>query len=213
MSVLAKLQKTGLVAVVRESNLDNIIPICEGLAEGGIDAIEITAETPGVASIIEKAAKEMGDTITVGAGTVLDPEMAVRVISAGASFVVSPSLNVDTIRTVKRYGLVSIPGALTPTEILTAYEHGADMVKVFPAGAFGPGYVKSLKGPLPHIPLMVTGGIHVDNMTDYIKAGAIGIGLGSNLVNPNKLQTDADFDALIEQARRYRETFEKAKQQ
>ncbi|MBO1003974.1 bifunctional 4-hydroxy-2-oxoglutarate aldolase/2-dehydro-3-deoxy-phosphogluconate aldolase [Pseudogracilibacillus auburnensis] len=212
MNVLAELQKSGLVAVVRESDLDNIIPICEALAAGGINAIEITAETPGVAAIIEKAVQDMGDKLLVGAGTVLDPEAARSVISAGAKFVVSPTLNIETIKTVKRYGIVSIPGALTPTEILTAFEHGADMVKVFPASTFGPSYVKNIHGPLPQIPLMVTGGINLDNMSEYIQAGAAGIGLGSNLVNPSTLKTDADYEALVNQAKRYRDTYQKAKQ-
>ncbi|MCR2821165.1 bifunctional 4-hydroxy-2-oxoglutarate aldolase/2-dehydro-3-deoxy-phosphogluconate aldolase [Lederbergia panacisoli] len=211
MNVLVELQKSGLVAVVRESNLENIVPICEALYEGGIHALEITAETPRVAALIEKAAEKIGNKILVGAGTVLDPETARAVIAAGAKFVVSPTLNIDTIKTVKRYGIVSIPGALTPTEILTAYEHGADMIKVFPANVFGPGYVKSIHGPMPQIPLMVTGGINLDNMKDYLKNGAAAIGIGSNLVNPKKLKTEADYEELTQQSKLYRMAFDEAK--
>ena len=210
MNVLAELKKTGLVAVVRESTLENIVPICEALYEGGIKALEITAETPRVAALIEKAAEEIGDKMLVGAGTVLDPETARSVIAAGAVFVVSPTLNIDTIKTVKRYGVVSIPGALTPTEILTAYEHGADMVKVFPVNVFGPSYVKNIHGPMPQIPLMVTGGVNLDNIAEYVKSGASGIGLGSNLVDAKKLNTEADYQALVEQAKRYVEKYQEA---
>ncbi|MBW8348596.1 bifunctional 4-hydroxy-2-oxoglutarate aldolase/2-dehydro-3-deoxy-phosphogluconate aldolase [Bacillus sp. IITD106] len=211
MSVLVELQRSGLVAVVREANLENIVPICEALYEGGIYALEITAETPKVTALIEKAAEEVGDKILVGAGTVLDPETARAVIAAGAKFVVSPTLNIDTIKTVKRYGITSIPGALTPTEILTAYEHGADMIKVFPANVFGPSYVKSIHGPLPQIPLMVTGGITHQNIEDYVKSGAAAIGIGSNLVNPKKLKTEADFEELVQQAKKYRVIYEESK--
>ncbi|MBS4196048.1 bifunctional 4-hydroxy-2-oxoglutarate aldolase/2-dehydro-3-deoxy-phosphogluconate aldolase [Lederbergia citri] len=211
MSVIVELQKSGLVAVVRESNLENIVPICEALYEGGIYALEITAETPGVTELIEKAAAAVGDKILVGAGTVLDSETARAVIAAGARFVVSPTLNIDTIRTVKRYGITSIPGALTPTEILTAYEHGADMIKVFPANVFGPSYVKSIHGPLPQIPLMVTGGITHHNIGEYVKSGAAAIGIGSNLVDPKKLKTEADFEELVQQAKKYRITYEESK--
>ncbi|MBS4218683.1 bifunctional 4-hydroxy-2-oxoglutarate aldolase/2-dehydro-3-deoxy-phosphogluconate aldolase [Bacillus sp. FJAT-49711] len=211
MNVLVELQKSGLVAVVREANLENIVPICEALYEGGIHALEITAETPRVAALIEKAVEKVGDKILVGAGTVLDPETARAVIAAGAKFVVSPTLNVDTIKTVKRYGIISIPGALTPTEILTAYENGADMIKVFPANVFGPGYIKSIHGPMPQIPIMVTGGINLDNMKDYVNNGAAAIGIGSNLVNPKKLKTEADFEELVQQAKQYRIKYQEAK--
>ncbi|MBS4206943.1 bifunctional 4-hydroxy-2-oxoglutarate aldolase/2-dehydro-3-deoxy-phosphogluconate aldolase [Bacillus sp. FJAT-50079] len=210
MNVLEELKSSGLVAVVRESNIDNIVPICEALVAGGIKALEITAETPNVSAIIEKAAREVGNKILVGAGTVLDPETARSVISAGAVFVVSPTLNVETIKMVKRYGVISIPGALTPTEILTAYEHGADMVKVFPANVVGPSYVKSIHGPMPQIPLMLTGGINLDNLAEYVQNGAAGIGIGSNLVNPKKLNSEADYEALVQEAKRYVAKYEEA---
>src|SRR5699024_7398840 len=141
MSILNQLKESGIFAVVRNSTVDNIVPICESLVEGGINCIEITAETPNIAAIIEKAVNEVGDKILIGAGTVLDPETARSVISAGAQFIVSPTLNLETIKVTKRYGVVSIPGAFTPTEILTAYEHGADMIKVFHVNEIGRAHV------------------------------------------------------------------------
>lgn len=211
MNVMVELKRSGLVAVIREANLENISLICDALYKGGIKALEITAETPKVTSLIEKAVEEFDDKLLIGAGTVLDPETARSVIMAGAKFVVAPSLNTETIKMTKRYGITSIPGALTPTEILTAYEHGADMVKVFPANAFGPDYVKNIHGPLPHIPLMVTGGINLNNITEYIQNGSVAIGIGSNLVNPKKLQSPEDYEALIEQSKKYVEKFQSAR--
>lgn len=211
MSILNQLKESGIFAVVRNSTVDNIVPICESLVEGGINCIEITAETPNIAAIIEKAVNEVGDKILIGAGTVLDPETARSVISAGAQFIVSPTLNLETIKVTKRYGVVSIPGAFTPTEILTAYEHGADMIKVFPANVVGPSYVKNIHGPMPGIPIVLTGGINLDNLEEYVTSGAVGVGLGSNLVNPSKLNSEADYKALIEQARRYADAYKAAK--
>jgi len=211
MSILNQLKESGIFAVVRNSTVDNIVPICESLVEGGINCIEITAETPNIAAIIEKAVNEVGDKILIGAGTVLDPETARSVISAGAQFIVSPTLNLETIKVTKRYGVVSIPGAFTPTEILTAYEHGADMIKVFPANVVGPSYVKNIHGPMPGIPIVLTGGINLDNLEEYVTSGAVGVGLGSNLVNPSKLNSEEDYKALIEQARRYADAYKAAK--
>lgn len=211
MSILNQLKESGIFAVVRNSTVDNIVPICESLVEGGINCIEITAETPNIAAIIEKAVNEVGDKILIGAGTVLDPETARSVISAGAQFIVSPTLNLETIKVTKRYGVVSIPGAFTPTEILTAYEHGADMIKVFPANVVGPSYVKNIHGPMPGIPIVLTGGINLDNLEEYVTSGAVGVGLGSNLVNPSKLNSEEDYKALTEQARRYADAYKAAK--
>ncbi|AOM81637.1 bifunctional 4-hydroxy-2-oxoglutarate aldolase/2-dehydro-3-deoxy-phosphogluconate aldolase [Salisediminibacterium beveridgei] len=209
MNNVEALQKQQLVAVIREASEDNIIDIVSALSKGGIHAVEITAETRGVSKLIDLVVTHFGRDVYVGAGTVLDGETARSVIMAGASFVVSPTVNSDTIRMTKRYGVISIPGALTPTEILTAYESGADMVKIFPANVFGPGYVKSLKGPFPTIPFMVTGGIHLDNVAEYSAKGGVVIGIGSNLVNPNHLHNEEDFAALTKEARRYVEALKK----
>ncbi|SES07314.1 bifunctional 4-hydroxy-2-oxoglutarate aldolase/2-dehydro-3-deoxy-phosphogluconate aldolase [Salipaludibacillus aurantiacus] len=203
MQVLEQLKETPLVAVIRETSIENIVQIGSALSKGGIRNLEITAETPKVTALIEKVTDELGDEVIVGAGTVLDQETARATIMAGAQFIVSPTVNVETIRMTKRYGVVSVPGALTPTEILTAYENGADMVKIFPANTFGPDYLKSLKGPFPHIPLMVTGGINLENIADYSAKGGALLGIGSNLVNPKKLVEKEDYEALTKEAARY----------
>lgn len=203
MSILEQLKQNQLVAVVRHANKENILGICKALSEGGIKAVEITAETPKVTALIEKAVNECDDDMLIGAGSVLDPETARNVIMAGAKFVVSPTLNKDTISMTKRYGVISIPGALTPTEILTAYENGADMVKVFPVNGFGPGYIKSIHGPMQQIPLMVTGGINLTNIAEYRQQGAAAIGIGSNLVNPNKLNKQEDYQLITQKSLQY----------
>jgi 2-dehydro-3-deoxyphosphogluconate aldolase / (4S)-4-hydroxy-2-oxoglutarate aldolase len=209
MNVIEFMRKHPIVAVIRGAAPDNIVPIASALKEGGVKVLEITAETPKVMELIEKVSDELGDEVLVGAGTVLDPETARAAILAGSKFIVSPSLNIETIKMTKRYGVVSIPGALTPTEILTAFEHGADMIKVFPVNAFGPSYIKNIHGPFPHIPLMVTGGIDTSNVNDYLNGGAIAVGVGSNLINPKKLQHEEDFLALTIRAIEYTKTFNK----
>lgn len=203
MAVLERIKESRIVAVIREANENNIIPIVDALSNGGVKVLEITAETPRVNRLIEMVVDQFQDDVLVGAGTVLDAETARTVIMAGAQFVVSPTVNADTIRLTNRYGILNIAGALTPTEILTAYENGADMVKVFPANVFGPDYIKSVHGPLPHIPLMVTGGITLENMNDYLTKGGVAVGIGSNLVNVNNLQTDKDYLQLAKTARHF----------
>jgi 2-dehydro-3-deoxyphosphogluconate aldolase/(4S)-4-hydroxy-2-oxoglutarate aldolase len=205
LSVIDQIKENVIVAVIREANTQNIIPIANALYKGGIKALEITAETPKVITLIEKVVEEFGDELIVGAGTVLDPETARGVIMAGSKFVVSPTVNPETIKMTKRYGVVSIPGAFTPTEILTAYEHGADIIKVFPANVLGPSYLESVHGPFPYIPLMVTGGINLNNMIDYVHKGGVAVGIGSNLVNPKNLNTEEDYLALTERAIQYAE--------
>ncbi|WP_188206782.1 bifunctional 4-hydroxy-2-oxoglutarate aldolase/2-dehydro-3-deoxy-phosphogluconate aldolase [Alkalibacillus aidingensis] len=195
------LKQHPIVAVIRHSNPDNIVPIVRSLVAGGIHSIELTAETKGITRIIEKVSDEFSTDVLIGAGTVLDPETAKEVISAGAEFVVSPTLNPETIKMTKRYGKLSVPGALTPTEILTAYEHGADVVKVFPANTFGPSYIKNIHGPLPQIPLMVTGGVTLDNMKEYFAKGSLAVGIGSNLVDPRQLKSEEDYQKLTETAK------------
>lgn len=203
MNKLDELKMGKLVAVIRGALPDQILPIAHALKEGGVRTLEITVETPKVCTLIEKVKEEFGDEIIVGAGTVLDPETARTTIMAGAEFIFSPNVNVETIKMTKRYGVVSIPGALTPTEILTAFEHGGDIIKVFPADVMGVHYFKSLQGPLPHIPLMPTGGICLDNIIDYFKAGAIAAGIGGSLVNAGKLSSEKDYIKLTEKAKQF----------
>ncbi|RSK55173.1 bifunctional 4-hydroxy-2-oxoglutarate aldolase/2-dehydro-3-deoxy-phosphogluconate aldolase [Bacillus canaveralius] len=192
MRLIDQIQENGIVAVIRGTSPDNIVAIAKSLHKGGVKTLEITVETPKVLSLIEQVAEELGDEVIVGAGTVLDPETARAAIMAGARFIFSPTVNKETIKVAKRYGVVSIPGALTPTEILTAYENGADIIKVFPANVFGPSYIKDIHGPMPQIPLMPTGGLDVDNVGAYIKNGAVAAGIGSSLVNM-KQQVNEEF--------------------
>ncbi|MET3320160.1 UNVERIFIED_ORG: 2-dehydro-3-deoxyphosphogluconate aldolase/(4S)-4-hydroxy-2-oxoglutarate aldolase [Peribacillus simplex] len=203
MTKLVELKQGKLVAVIRGARPDQIVPIARALNKGGIRTLEITVETPKVCELIDKVKEEFGDDIIVGAGTVLDPETARSVIMAGAEFIFSPTVNIETIKMAKRYGIISIPGALTPTEILTAYEHGADVIKVFPADALGVGYFKNLKGPLPHIPLMPTGGVNLDNLASFLKAGAVAAGIGGSLINPKKLLSEEDYTELEETAKKF----------
>lgn len=203
MNLLNQIQDRGIVAVIRGANKDNIIPIARALSAGGVKALELTVETPKILSLVEMVADELKDEAIVGVGTVLDPETARASIMAGAKFVFSPVVNIETIKMTKRYGVLSVPGALTPTEILTAYENGADLIKVFPANIVGPSYFKDVHGPLPHIPLMPTGGINVSNVGSYIKAGAVAAGVGSTLVNTKAVIDDAYLANLTEVARQF----------
>jgi 2-dehydro-3-deoxyphosphogluconate aldolase / (4S)-4-hydroxy-2-oxoglutarate aldolase len=211
MTLLDQIKETGIVAVIRGASKENIIPIANALKSGGVTALEITLETPGVLSTIEKLSAELGDEVIVGAGTVLDPESARAAIMAGAKFVFSPTTNIETIKMTKRYGVLSIPGALTPTEILTAYENGADLIKVFPANVFGAKYLKDVHGPLPQIPLMPTGGVNLENLGDFVRAGAVAAGIGSNLVNTKREINEQYLVELEQTARAYSQAFKEAK--
>lgn len=197
-----EIKKRSVVAVVRGASLESVILIGKALKEGGVTALEITMETPKALSVIEKACDVFGDELLVGAGTVLDAETARLAILAGAEFIVSPTVNKKTIQTAKRYGVISIPGAFTPTEILHACEEGADVVKVFPAGVAGPGYFKSILAPLSHIPLMPTGGIDIANTKDYIQAGAVAVGAGTSLVDPARDLTNEYLTEVTENAKK-----------
>ncbi|KHF38946.1 bifunctional 4-hydroxy-2-oxoglutarate aldolase/2-dehydro-3-deoxy-phosphogluconate aldolase [Halalkalibacter okhensis] len=211
MDLLGRIKDSGVVAVIRGSQPENIVEISKALSRGGVKALEITVETPKVLSLIEQVSDELGDDVIVGAGTVLDPETARAAIMAGSKFIFSPTVNPETIKLTKRYGVVSIAGALTPTEILTAYENGADVIKVFPANVFGPKYLKDLKGPLPQIPLMPTGGIEISNIGEYIKAGAVAAGAGSSLINTRIPLTEAYLKEIEETASNFVKEVEKAR--
>ena len=199
--VLSTIRDTKVVAIVRQVPAESAHDIAAALVEGGLRALEFTAETPGIADIIADVRKRLPDSVAVGVGTVLDGETARIMLLAGADFVVTPTLNQKTIEVCVRYGKPVIPGAMTPTEILTAYEYGADLVKVFPAGVLGSGYLRSLQGPLPHIPLMATGGISVDNAQEFLQAGAAALGVGGSLIPSWAVETK-DYKA-IEQAARH----------
>jgi len=204
--------KRGIVAVIRNAKTDTIIPIAQALQAGGVTAFEITMETPGALRVIELLRAECSEEVVVGAGTVLDKETARAAILSGAQFIFSPTVNIDTIKLTKRYGVLSIPGAMTPTEILNAYETGADIIKVFPAHVLGPEYLKAVAGPLPHIPLMPTGGIDIDNIQQYMNAGAIAVGVGGTLVDAKMEITSEGLRQLTEKAYLFVERMQAVKQ-
>lgn len=199
---LDRLLASGVVGVIRGAEADVVVDIARALKAGGVTAVEVTADTPGVMTMIEDVANALtGDDVLVGAGTVLDAETARAAILAGAEFVVSPTVSTGVIEVCNRYGVPVAPGATTPTEVLTAYEAGADVVKVFPAGSLGPDYLSSLTGPLGHIPLVPTGGIDADNAAAYVEAGAVAVGVGSALVDDDLVES-GDFEAITDRARR-----------
>ncbi|UXV30836.1 bifunctional 4-hydroxy-2-oxoglutarate aldolase/2-dehydro-3-deoxy-phosphogluconate aldolase [Mammaliicoccus sciuri] len=203
MDTLQTIKETKLIAILRNANPNDILPIVESLYKAGIRAIEVTMNSPKALESIELISNEMKGKVVVGAGTVLDAESARLAILSGATFILSPTVDKDTIRMSKKYGAVSIPGALTPTEILEAYEYGGDIIKVFPTTSLGPEYIKDLQGPLPHIPLLPTGGVSIDNVTDFIEAGAVGVGLGSALVNTKVETNKAYFEELEQKAQAF----------
>ncbi|PAD36066.1 MULTISPECIES: bifunctional 4-hydroxy-2-oxoglutarate aldolase/2-dehydro-3-deoxy-phosphogluconate aldolase [Terribacillus] len=208
MDVLSTIKEDKLIAIIRGSEPEDALQIARALYAGGVRAIEITLNSPNALVSIEKVSKELGDKIVVGAGTVLDPESARSALIAGAQFILSPSLNADTIKMTKRYGAISIPGAFTPTEILSAYEEGGDIIKVFPATSLGPDFVKDIHGPLPHIPLLPTGGVDLSNIAEYIQKGAAGVGLGSSLVNSKESVTEEYLIRLTNTAREFKSKVE-----
>lgn len=199
---LERILRTKIVAVLRATSGEKLVSVAEALLAGGVEAIEVTFTVPGALGVIEKTAKTLGDRILLGAGTVLDPETARAAILAGANYIVSPTLNLDVIKLCRRYDVMVMPGALTPTEILTAWEAGADVVKVFPSEITGPRYLKAIKGPLPQVRLMPTGGVDLTTATEFLKAGAVALGIGSALVEPKWIET-GDFKAIESRARQY----------
>jgi 2-dehydro-3-deoxyphosphogluconate aldolase/(4S)-4-hydroxy-2-oxoglutarate aldolase len=202
MSTLSHILNHKIIAIIRGVQPGTVLPIAYALHEGGINLLEITLNSPDALSSINKIATQLGSHVFVGAGTVLDAEMAKEAINAGAQFIISPSLDLETIYATKQGGAISIPGAFTATEILSAHKNGGDIIKVFPA-SIGPTYFKDLLGPFPHIPLMPTGGVNLTNIQEFQKAGAVAFGVGSALVDPSQKITDAYLKELIEKARKY----------
>lgn len=201
--LLQKVTDSGIVSIIRGAKPSQVVEIVKALREGGIQAVEVTLNSDGALRAIDSLATEFGDDLLIGAGTVLDPESARAALLAGAKFILSPTLNVKTIEMTKRYGAISIPGAFSPTEILTAFEAGGDVIKVFPAGAVGPTYIKDIHGPLNQIPLMPAGGVDMFNIGEYFKSGAAAVALGSSLVN-TKVEVDEKYlHDLVDKAKQY----------
>jgi 2-dehydro-3-deoxyphosphogluconate aldolase/(4S)-4-hydroxy-2-oxoglutarate aldolase len=209
--VLKKIAEVGVVPVVRASSAEEAMRVIEAIRAGGITVVEITMTVPRAVRVIEGVADAHGDEVIVGAGTVLDAETARACILAGAQFVVSPALDPDTIACCRRYGVVVMPGALTPTEIVRAWSAGADVVKVFPCGAMGgASYIKSLKAPLPQVELIPTGGVSLSTAASFIEAGAFALGVGADLVNTKAIR-EGRADEVTEAARAYVEAVRKAR--
>lgn len=186
---LQRVLDCGMVAIIRASSSEQIVNVARALYEGGVDVLEVTFTVPNVLEIIAAVKKELGKNVLIGAGTVLDTETARAALLAGAEFIVSPTVNTEVIQLCKRYDKLSLPGAFTPTEILTAWEAGADIVKVFPADVGGPNYLKAVHGPLPQIRLLPTGGVDLTTIDAFFKAGACAVGLGSALVEKKAVDT------------------------
>jgi 2-dehydro-3-deoxyphosphogluconate aldolase / (4S)-4-hydroxy-2-oxoglutarate aldolase len=201
--VLASLRNSGVVAIIRTDNPADLAAVARALGAGGIKFVEITMTVPGALEIIRDAVAQLKDTdVFIGAGTVLDAQTARAAIIAGSQFIVSPGCDPETLKLCNTYGVVVMPGALTPHEILQAWKCGADVVKVFPADIGGPDYLKTIKEPLPQIELMPTKGIDFDTAAAYIKAGAIAVGTGSCLVG-KALIAAKDYNRMTENARRF----------
>lgn len=198
---MQQIEACGIVAIIRANSADELIEAAAAIHAGGVDVIEVTMTTPNALQVINDVSSTYGDKVLVGAGSVLDAETARAVMLSGADFVVSPVTKPDVIEICNRYSKVVIPGAFTPTEILMAWETGADYVKVFPSSGVGAEYIKDVKAPLPQIPLVPTGGINAENAADFITAGATALGVGSALVN-NQLIAAGEFATLTERAER-----------
>lgn len=192
----------GAVAIIRAQSGELLVDVSKAIYAGGLDVIEVTFTVPGVLDIISQVKRDLGDQILLGAGTVLDPETARAAILAGAEFIVTPTVNTDVIELCNRYDKLIMTGAMTPTEVLTAWEAGADIIKVFPAFVGGPAYLKALHGPLPQIPLMPTGGVDLETLPDFFKAGACAVGLGSSLVTKQMVES-GDLDGIQKLTREY----------
>jgi 2-dehydro-3-deoxyphosphogluconate aldolase / (4S)-4-hydroxy-2-oxoglutarate aldolase len=209
--ILAFITEVGIVPIVRCSSAESAVKSVQAIYRGGIRAAEITMTVPGAVRALEKVAEEFGDKLVLGAGTVLDPETARICMLAGAEFLVTPALNVKTIRTAKRYSKVICPGALTPTEVLAAWDAGADAVKIFPCGNVGgPKYIKALKGPFPQIEMIPTGGVNLETTGDFLKAGACAVAVGGELVDAKSVK-EGRYDLIEEKTRQYLAAIAKAR--
>ncbi len=200
---LAKILEEGVVPVIRVSSAAEAFEVAKAIREGGISVIEVTMSVPGALDVMKEVTQRFGREVLLGAGTILDPETARAALLSGAKFVVTPTLNLEVIRMCKRYSAVVIPGSLTPTEILTAWEAGADLVKVFPiAQVGGPAYIRAVRAPLPQIPLVPTGGVNLQNAGEFIKAGAAAIAAGGELVD-KKAVAEKKYSVIVENARSF----------
>ena len=210
-SILSAIKTIGIVPVVRTPTAEAAFKAIEAIYAGGIRAAEVTMTVPGAVRVLEKLADQFGDKIVLGAGTVLDPETARICMLAGAQFFVTPALNLATIQMAHRYAKPICPGALTPTEVATAWDAGADIVKIFPCdNVGGPKYIKALKGPFPHIEMIPTGGVSLETAGAFLKAGACAVAVGSELVDAKTIQ-EGKYEIFERRARQFLEVVAKAR--
>jgi len=210
---LAFITGTGIVPVVRASSAEAALQAVEAIYNGGVRAAEITMTVPGAVRVLERLAERFGNQMVLGAGTVLDPETARTCILAGAEFLVSPNLRTATIEMARRYSKVVCPGALTPTEVLAAWEAGADIVKIFPCGNVGgASYIKALKAPFPQIEMIPTGGVNLQTCGDFLKAGACAVAVGGELVDAKSMK-EGRFEVIEERARQFLAAIGKAREE
>lgn len=199
---IRRLKESGLVAVIRKANEDHVYRIAESLIEGGVGVLEITVDTHGAFDIIRNMKEKYQQRILIGAGTVLDASTARTAMEVGADFIFSPILDLETIQVTNFYGRISIPGVMTPTEIVKGYQAGADLLKIFPGRSLGANYIKELQGPLGHIPMIPTGGVTLENVSQFIQNGAVAVGVGGSLVNKKAVE-QGDYNKLTELARKF----------
>lgn len=209
-TIVKQIEDAGIVAVIRIREPEKLRAVVEAISEGGVRALEVTMTVPGAVELIRELAPTLPSGFVLGAGTVLDPETAARVIDAGATFVVSPVFRTPVIDACHAKGVAAMPGCFTPTEILDAWDAGADVVKVFPATALGPAFFKDVRGPLPQVKLMPTGGVTVENAGDWIRAGAVAVGVGTALLDAKAIAANA-WGVLRSNAERIVENVRKAK--
>jgi 2-dehydro-3-deoxyphosphogluconate aldolase/(4S)-4-hydroxy-2-oxoglutarate aldolase len=209
--IFAHIVQSGIVPIVRTETCAGAIQAVQAIYRGGIRAVEITMTVPGAIQALEEVADEFGDRMVLGAGTVLDPETARACMLAGAEFFVTPSFKLATIEMVKRYSKVIMPGALTPTEILTAWEAGADAVKIFPCGNVGGAkYIKSVKAPFPHIEMVPTGGVNLETAPEFLRAGACAVGVGAELIDGGNIRAGR-FEVFEQRARQFLDVIAKTR--
>lgn len=201
-SILKRIEEIGIVAVVRAETAEQVKGAVKALIDGGISAVEITFTVPNAIEMIRRTKAEYGDDVLLGAGTVLSPANVAGAIGAGAQYIVSPHTSPDIIRLCNEIGVPVMPGAMTPSEVVTAWTAGADIVKLFPGEFLGPKYIKALRAPLPDVRLMPTGGVSADNAADWLAAGATALGAGGSLVDKNALKT-GQFEIITEKAREF----------
>jgi 2-dehydro-3-deoxyphosphogluconate aldolase/(4S)-4-hydroxy-2-oxoglutarate aldolase len=199
--VVAEIERLGVVAIIRLQDSSAVRGIVEALARGGVKALEVTMTVPRAIELIAEIAPTLPADFLFGAGTVLDADTAHRAARAGAQFIVSPVFRPEVVKAAHQDGIPALPGCFTPTEILAAWELGADIVKVFPATSVGPSYFKDVRGPLPQVKMMPTGGVSIDNVGDWLKAGAVAVGVGSALLDMNAI-AGRHFDVIEANARR-----------